>query len=129
MWAASAASPFQTAQGRRSGQQAKVHSTIALRQCTSATVTSSRYAPSGWALRLRLGGMVVSGRTYAPPAWPHYQVSGGLTQYFFYSTSTTQITMPNGDNLFSFESGQKERHFSSDGTRRIAFPIGSVRWL
>ena len=30
----------------------------------------------------------------------------------------------NGDNVFSFESGQKERHYA-DGTRRIAFPNGA----
>ena len=32
------------------------------------------------------------------------------------------------DNFFAFESGQKETHFA-DGTRRIAFPNGTVKWL
>jgi hypothetical protein len=52
----------------------------------------------------------------------------GHTQYFFHSTRTTQITLPTGDNFFAFESGQKETHFA-DGTRRIAFPNGTVKWL
>ena len=59
---------------------------------------------------------------------PDVQVSGGRTQYFFRSTGTTQITLPEGDNFFSFESGQKERHFA-DGSRRIVFPNGSIKWI
>jgi centromere protein J len=52
----------------------------------------------------------------------------GKVIYFFAEANTQQTTLPDGQQIFKFASGQTEHHFP-DNTREIKFPDGTVKCI
>jgi centromere protein J len=48
--------------------------------------------------------------------------------YFFSDSKTVQTTFPDGLQIFKFNNGQIEKHFT-DGKIQIKFPDGSMRYI
>ncbi|MCQ2818891.1 MAG: hypothetical protein MJ252_16620 [archaeon] len=52
----------------------------------------------------------------------------GKMIYYFSEAKTVQTTLPSGISVYKFSTGQIEKHFP-DGTKQIAFPDGSIRYI
>jgi hypothetical protein len=49
-------------------------------------------------------------------------------EYYFAKTRTTNVSYPDGVQMYYFENGQIEKHFP-DGEKEITFPDGTVHYL